>query len=278
MASFSNCSFNKKGEHSSSHAFSSKDKQAAEKSGRKHRSASKERELKQASVAKQKSKAAAAQCQDEQNADLDKRSQQFENEFAKNKAKEFKDAHSRSKSEQNKFQRSDQAKKLRRNHTDNQRNRKNQEYCLIEEKKFIKKRFLKDDSCEAMEDMDKDFAADYETAKNERSRSESCERQADEKESSYVENAKQCKSQAAKKNSYHASERHADESENSDVCLRKQEMECDESESEQQAQCCSRCGKQSCKGGKHCSSSSSKTCKKCGHKKCQCGKTPSGQC
>jgi hypothetical protein len=257
MASFSNVSFNRKGEHSSSHSKAQKDKENTAKNAQKHKSSSNERELKEANINKQKSKLAAKQQQCEQTADIDKRSQQFENEFAKNKAKEFKDSCSQSKSAQNKFQRSDQAKKLRRNHIDNQRARKNQEYCLIEEKKYIKKRFLKDDASEAMEDMDKDFAADYETAKEERARSCSRERRADEKEASYTENAKQTKSQAAKKNSYHASERHASESECSDKYIRKEQEECSDSEDDEHCEKDSRKDKKNCEADKQCKTSQS---------------------
>jgi hypothetical protein len=276
MSKFQNVSFNRKGQHASNHAFKSDNAEKEQKASGAKRESSRERDLKQASVATQKSKTAGMQKHDDECADIDKRSKQFENEFSKNKAKEFKNTQSRSKAEQNKFQRSDQAKKLRRNHVDNQRNRKDQEYCLIEEKKYIKKRFLKDDSSQAMEDMDKDFAADYETAKEEKCRSESLQRKEDERETSYNEKAAQSKSHAATKSSYHASERHASESDNSDVYIRHEQEEDSESESQKQQACCSKCGKQSCKGGKSCSGSksftkTSKVCKKCGHKKCRCG-------
>lgn len=245
MASFSNCSFNKK-----NCAPSGTKKSSSQSQKSKNSASDMAKDSQAASMSKQKSKTAAGQSQDETCADLDKRSQQFENEFQKKKAKEFKDAHSKSKAEQNKFERSDQAKKLRRNHIDNQRNRKNQEYCFIEEKKYIKKRFVKDDSCEAAEDMDKDYAADYETAKEERARSESCERVADEKECSYNENAKQCKSQTAQRNSYHASEKKASECKNSECQMEQEAQECEDSA--RQSKKCSKCSSKTCKGGKSC--------------------------
>jgi hypothetical protein len=208
------------------------------KASRGHRETSRERGAHQISMNKSKKAAAADNCEEGRQLSMDKRSKEFENEFAKNKAKEFKDAHSKNKTEHNKFYRADKAKKLRRNHVDNQRARKNQEYCLIEEKKFIRKRFLKDDSSEAMEDMDKDFAADCETGKEERHRSESCERMADEKESSYCENAKQVKSQTAAKSKYNNSKRAGKKTKDTESCMAEEYEECSESsESEESEQC-----------------------------------------
>ena len=249
MASFKNCSFSNK--HSNSGRFKCKtdkpekkcmyDSEESESDcnpTQKHRdrSHSAERGTRQMSMNKSKKAAAADKCEEGRQLSMDKRSKEFENEFAKNKAKEFKDAHSKNKTEQNKFYRADKAKKLRRNHVDNQRARKNQEYCLIEEKKYIKKRFLKDDSSEAMEDMDKDFAADCETGKEERHRSESCERMADEKESSYCENAKQVKSQTAQKSKYNNSKRAGKKCKDTETCMAEEYEQCSESSSSESEQ------------------------------------------
>lgn len=220
MSSFASCSFQRKSNNGTSKGSNSK-KSHSQKKKQSH-----EREADSKGHA-QKARASNVSHHAEKEASVDKRSLAFEKEFAKNKAKEFKDTNSKSKAESNNFQRADKAKKIRRNHIDNQRNLKNQEYCLIEEKKYIKKRFLKDDTSEACEDMDKDFAADYETAKEERCRSESHHRCADEKESSFCENAKSMKSECAQKNSCVADER-----EYSECSDKAYENKCERSDSE----------------------------------------------
>jgi len=200
MSSFASCSYQRK-----NNCGTNSESCKQESNSRKKKS-SKESESKKKEHS-QKKKASNLSHHKEKNASVDKRQLEFEKEFAKNKAKEFKDANSKSKAQSNRFERSEKAKNVNRNHHDNQRNLKNQEYCLIEEKKYIKKRFLKDDTAEECENLEKNVLCDFEEAKDERCRSESHRKFADERESSFCENAKSLRSECANRTSCAADQR-----------------------------------------------------------------------
>lgn len=236
--SFASCSFQRKNNDSCRDNNTCKKKSTSSKNKN-----SRERES-DVKAKSQKSRASDMNSHREKEAEVDKRSLAFENEFAKNKAKEFKDVNTKSKAHANKFESADKAKKIRRNHIDNQRNLKNQEYCLIEEKKYIKKRFLKDDSSEACEDMDKDFAANFERCGEERCSSQENRRCAEQKDQDFCENAKSMKSEKARKDSCKADERNY--SECSDKAY-ESKNECDNSEECEHKYSSSKCKANNCR-------------------------------
>jgi len=239
MASFSSCSFQRKNKPSCNIKCKPEKKNHCavfedcnEDKCSKSRS-EKDRSNSANSARKQRSRSANSQHNKERESSIEKRSNKFNNELAKNKAKEFRDSKSKSKAESNKFQRADKAKKLRRNHVDNQRDKKSSDYCMIEEKKFIRKRFVKDQESAEMEDLDRQFCADFETAKEERAQSCSQNKCSDEKECSFVENARSCASEKGDKRSCENSQNACSESESESSCSYSSkshsESECEES-------------------------------------------------